>query len=354
VYDHVNEYRAKAKKSGVRTFGDQSRSKSPFDVLKNLNLDDAGAESTEFQDDVVDVPVSDDSDVLVRVETEEIDLIRSVDEFHVHVGKRVFVHAMLRFVDGHHYLVWFGRTSRVRVLMEGSSDALTSGFVGIRGMLSNEDGELAITVRSNRDVTRASLGDAVAARITRLIKRDTFVGGAEWVFPPLPPRPTRLIPPPPNIIEPGPRGDDVKIGEPAKSSDANQTAPEHGDDNTEKTKVQTTEEAERQTTEVGIGNGVDGRGTKTLPPGPGPKPPKQVPRNTRPWKRWIAAAIASLVVALALVYTLRTYVFAFEVPEPAVCKDLEPATCQAIVTEWQGDALRVNLYGTRGPDGLIR
>jgi hypothetical protein len=298
------------------------------------------------EDELVDVPFSNDSDVLVRVETEEIDLIRSVDELHVHVGKRVFVHAMLRFVDGHHYLVWFGRTSRVRVLMEGSSDALTSGFVGIRGMLSNEDGELAITVRSNRDVKNVSLGDVVAARITRLVKRDTFVGGVEWVFPPLPPRPTRLIPPPPHVVKPEPRGDDVKIEEAAKSSDANQAALGHGDLNTEENKV--------RTTEVGIGNGDGGRVTGTLPPETEPEPTEEDEPNTRPSKRWIAVAIASLVVALALVYVLRTYVFAFEVPEPAVCKDLEPATCQSIVTEWQGDALRVNLYGTRGPDGLIR
>ena len=356
VTDFVNEHRA----AGNRTVPMVLEWQRPAGIkIKGYDPARFADEPVAFvepqEDDLVDVPISDDSDVLVRVATEEIDLIRSIDELQVHVGKRVFVDAMLRFVDGHPYLVWFGRTSCVRVLMEESSDALTSGFVRIRGMLSNEGGELAITVQSNRDLTRASFGDAVAARIARLVKRDTFVGDIGWVFPPLPPRPTRRIPPPPNFVEPGARGDDdSKIGEVAESSGTNKATQEYGDVNTEEITAQTTQEAKGRTTEVGIGNGVEGRGTGTVRSGPRPGPPKKVPPNTRPRKRWIAAVIASLILALVLFYALRTYVFAFEVPEPEVCNDLEPAVCQAIVTEWQGDALRVNLYGTRGPDGLIR
>jgi hypothetical protein len=345
VTDFVNEHRA----AGNRTVPMVLEWQRPagikikgYDPARFANEPVAFVEPQE--DDLVDVPISDDSDVLVRVATEEIDLIRSIDELQVHVGKRVLVQAMLRFVDGLPSLVWFGRTSRIRVLMERPSDLLTSGFVRIQGLLSVEGGELAITVSSKQDVTSVSIGDAVVARITRLVKRDPFVGGVEWAFPSLPPRQTRRIPPPPNVVMPVDRGDDdSKIEEAATSSDANQAAPEYGDVNTEKTKVQTTEEEESQTTEVGIGNGVQG-----------PEQTEEDEPNPRPKKRWIAAGIALLIVALVLIYTLQTYVFAFEVPEPEVCKDLGPAVCQVIVTEWQGDALRVNLYGTRGFDGLIR
>lgn len=345
VYDHVNEYRAKAK-SGIRVFGDQSRSKSPFDVLKKLKFRDAGAESAESQDNVENVAFSDDSDVRVRVATEEIDLVRSIDELNVHLGKRVLVHAMLSFVNEFPYLVWFGRTSRIRVWMERPSDLLTSGFVRIQGLLSMDGGEFVITVDSKQDVTSESIGNAVKGRITRLVKRDSFVGGVEWAFPSLPPRQARQIPPPPNVVaEAEPRGDDdSKIGEALVSSGTNKATQEHGDIHEEKVNDQIPEE--------GIENLVENHSTRR---NTWPEPSTEIlTPNTRPRKRWIAAAVATLVVALVLIYALRTDVFAFEVPEPEVCKDLKFAVCQAIVIEWQGDALRVNLYGTRGPDGSIR
>jgi len=336
VTDFVNEHRA----AGNRTVPMVLEWQRPagikikgYDPARFANEPVAFVEPQE--DDLVDVPVS----------NEEIDLIRSIDELQVHVGKRVLVHAMLRFVDDRPFLVWFGRTSRIRVLMKRPLDPLTIRFVRIQGVLSIVGGELVITVDSKQDVTSESIGNAVKARITRLVKRDSFVGGTEWAFPSLPPRQTRRIPPPHVVAEPEPRGDDdSKIGEVAESSGTNKPTRENSDipeeNNNDQVPADDTE------------NVVENHNTRRDNT-PEPPPESSMP-NPRPKKRWIAAVIASLIVALVLIYALRTYVFAFEVPEPQVCKDLEPAVCQAIVTEWQGDALRVNLYGTRGSDGLIR
>jgi len=75
-------------------------------------------------------------------------------------------------------------------------------------------------------------------------------------------------------------------------------------------------------------------------------------RRTK-WKMlaWIATAC---LVAAAIWFVLQAYVFALEIPDPAVCANLEPEVCEANIAEWQGDALRIHLYGTRGAGGVVR
>jgi hypothetical protein len=84
-----------------------------------------------------------------------------------------------------------------------------------------------------------------------------------------------------------------------------------------------------------------------------PKMPT-IPRDNKRSRKLLAVAVvATMAVAIAVTVALRTFVFAFELPEPAVCMNVEPAVCKEIVAEWRGDAIRINLYGTRGPDGLV-
>ena len=110
--------------------------------------------------------------------------------------------------------------------------------------------------------------------------------------------------------------------------------------------------------QVGVGHSASGpqtiaNTTSQADGGELPKTPTISRANKRSRKLLAVAVVVTVAVAIAVTVALRTFVFAFELPEPAVCLNVEPAVCEEIVAEWRGDAIRVNLYGTRGPDGLV-
>jgi hypothetical protein len=351
VHDFVNEYRAQkaAQRKGRLTFGDTSRSRSPFDVLNPGDFEEVSTASTEMVDDeLVDVGGTNNSDVLVRVATEQIDLIRSIDELNVYVGRRVRLHAMLRFVGDVPYLVWFGLATRVRVSLEGPSYPLTSGLVRVEGMLSESDGELKISVSSARDIRQQSIVDVISGRITRLVQGDLFAGeGGDWGLPALPRRrASQVSPPPPPLSKPVSAGSSVGENRGQVPSEPSvRIVRESSND------VDTSDQ-------VRVGHSESGAQTiaKTTSQAVGVELPKMptIPRDNKRLRILLAVAVvATVAVAIAVTVALRTFVFAFELPEPAVCMNVEPAVCEEIVAEWRGDAIRINLYGTRGPDGLV-
>lgn len=346
VHDFVNEHRAQiaAQRKGRLTFGDTSRSRSPFDVLNPGDFQEVSHATSEAVDDeLLDVGGAIDSDVLVRVATEQIDLIRSVDELQVYAGKRVAVQAMLQTDGEIPYLTWLGRSSRVKVILWSPSAVMKYGLVQVEGVLRSDHGQLTIAVASESDLRYHTVDDAVSARLARLVKRDIYLGGSgSWNFPRLPRRPSRPIPPPsPKLNE----TDKPTVGLDNEMDYESSTVLRHakGDSRT--------------------GGGRTAASTRGLDPemksgGSGTEPSDVKPdtdllvRRTK-WRMW--AWIATVcVVAAAVWFVLQTYVFAFEIPDPAVCANLESEACEAIVTEWQGDALRIHLYGTRGADGVVR
>lgn len=365
VHDFVNEHRAQiaAQRKGRLTFGDTSRSRSPFDVLNPGDFEEvSNAASEVFDDELIDVGGSIDSDVLVGVATEQIDLIRSIDELQVYVGKRVGVQAMLQIDGDIPYLTWLGRSSRVTVTLWSPSAVVRSGFVRLEGVLTSNDGQLIISVASADDFRYSSVGDAVSARLARLVKRDIYVGGrGSWTFPRLPRRPSRRIPPSPPVsavpsVPPSSTADGVPSTPSIERVDERDTNPplDYEDATTEPVTVVGLNAAPKY---VEIEAGVSGDAILDDKGRPGPiaidKPDIDQPARRTKWRMlaWIATAC---VVAAAVWFVLQTYVFAFEIPDPAVCKNLEPEACEAIIAEWQGDALRIHLYGTRGADGVVR
>jgi hypothetical protein len=342
VHDLVTEHRAAGNRI-VPLVLEWQKPRSAFDVLNPKDFVGVPAAPIEFVDDeLINVGGSNDSDVLVRVDTEQIDLIRSINELQIYTGKRIAVQAMLQ-IDGEiPYLTWLGRSSRVKVILWSASAVIKSGFVRLEGVLTSDDGELTISVASANDLRYPSVGDAVSARLARLVKRDIYVGNkGSWTFPRLPRRPSRQSPPstPPKVIdEPdtpiddeaggGPRISHTDAGSDVKNGSTKTTVPTGGSDS-ETTKG-------RSETEPSV-----------------VKPDTDLPARRTKWRMlaWIATAC---VVAAVVWFVLQTYVFAFEIPDPAVCANLEPEACEAIVTEWQGDALRIHLYGTRGADGVVR
>jgi len=71
--------------------------------------------------------------------------------------------------------------------------------------------------------------------------------------------------------------------------------------------------------------------------------------------RWIGAAIAvTITLAIALASYALTDVFGFKTPKPAACVDLGQQACDALVSEWRADAIRIFIYGVRNADGVVR
>ncbi len=361
VHDCVNEHRAAGNRIVPLVLRWQ-RPRSAFDVLNPRDFEEVSTASTEqTEDELIDVGASNDSDVLVRVTTEQIDLIRSIDELQVYVGKRVGVQAMLQIDGDIPYLTWLGRSSRVAVTLWSPSAVVRTGFVRLEGVLTSNDGRLTISVASPDDLRYSSVGDAVSARLARLVKRDVYAsGGGKWNFPRLPRRPSRRIPPPPPFVVPPVRPSSTTDGVPATPSieridEEDRNTPRDYEDATSEpvTVVGSITAPKHVETEAGVSDGAisDDKGR------PGPiaigKPDTDLPARRTKWRMlaWIATAC---VVAAAVWFVLQTYVFAFEIPDPAVCANLEPEVCEAIIAEWQGDALRIHLYGTRGADGVVR
>ena len=342
VHDCDNEHRAAGNRV-VPLVLNWQKPRSVFDVLNPKDFAEAPVSPVEIVDEeLIDVGGLNDSDVLVRVATEQIDLIRSIDELQVYTGKRVAVQAMLQ-IDGEiPYLTWMGRSSRVTVTLWSPSAVIKSGFVRLEGVLTSDDGELTISVASANDLRYPSVGEAVSARLARLVKRDIYVGGAAWNFPRLPRRPSRQTPPSPITIEID--EPTASIEDEASSGPITTSRNVGGNVRTGSTAIVGT--AGRPERATAIGDPVSGptaiNDSETALP----------VRSTK--KKLLAWGVVVCVVAAAVWFALRTYVFTFEIPDPAVCTNLEPEACETIVTEWQGDALRIHLYGSRGADGVVR
>ncbi len=358
VHDYVNEYRAEAatKTKAKRTFGDTSRSRSPFDQLNPADFVDAPIASDDVVDlEPVDFGWSEDTDVLVRVATEQVDLIGSIDELRHYVDKRVRVHAMLQIEGEVPYLLWFGRASRVRVVLAGSSASLKNGLVQVEGVLSSDNGELTIAVASVSDLRYQSVGDVANARLSRLVARDLYIGGGRtWGFPRLPRRGPRRIPAPPSIST-------TRSDVPASGSDRTPPGVESRRGEFDRAQESAGSVAPKASWRAEpIGTATSGTHSGYLPSATEPVDDDVARRSGKPpekskKRRWLAvAAIGVVIGALLVTYVLRTFVFAFEVPAPAVCANLEPAVCEVVVAEWRGDAIRVNLYGTRTALGTIQ
>lgn len=362
VHDCDNEHRAAGNRV-VPLVLEWQKPRSAFDVLNPEDFVEVPASPIELVDDeLINLGGSNDSDVLVRVATEQIDLIRSIDELQVYAGKRVAVQALLQNDGEGSYLTWLGRSSRVRVALWSPSASAKSGFVRIEGVLTSNDGQLTISVASANDLRYPAVGDAVSARLARLVNRDIYVGSkAPWTFPRLPRRGSRRIPPPPPVSA-------VPSAPPSSTADGVPSTPsiervDERDTNTPLGYGGTTPEAATfagsNTAPRYVGNdgGVRGDVESEDKGRTGPiaisnlETDVPVRRTNLKLVAWIATAC---VVAALVWFVLQTYLFAFEIPEPAVCADLEPAVCEAIVNEWRGDALRIYLYGTRGPDGVVR
>lgn len=349
VRDCVNEHRAAGNRI-VPIVLDWQKTRSAFHALNAADFADKVEEPVEIVDqEAFEVPARLEADILVRVTTEQVDLIRSIDELYVYVGRRVRLHAMLQFVNDVPYLVWFGRATRVRVSLEGPLDRLINGLVRVEGMLSESGGELNILVSSAQDVRRQSIGDVISGRIIRLVQADLFAGeGGNWGFPALPRRQVpRVSPPePPAISRPVLGDSSVRenrshvLGEPSvpvvrKSPNITNTP-----DDVEMVDAKRSTHTTEREASTALGFEM-------------PKTPTSPRANKRSRKLLAVAVVVTVAVAIAVTVALRTFLFAFELPEPAVCMNVEPAACEEIVTEWRGDAIRVNLYGTRGPDGLV-
>ena len=358
VHDYVNEYRAEAaaRRKAKTTFGDTSRPRSPFDQLNPADFDDAPAASEDLVDSrYVEFGWNEPSDVLVQVAAEQIDLIGSIDELGLHLDKRIRVDAMLQIEGDAAYLVWFGHASRVRVAISGLSASLKDGLVRVEGVLSRDNGELAISVASASDLQYRSISDVAKDRLSRLVTRDLYVGGGgTWGFPRLPRRGPRRIPPPPSRFVTGPEvpasGTSVSI--PAQS-ESRHTTPDRSLELTEPI----TEDALLRRNLVNVSTTrttSDNESSIREPVGTDKTEVSADPSQSSTRRRWLAVgAIGISVAALLLAYFLRTDVSGVEVPAPAVCLDLNADQCDVVVAEWRGDALRVNLYGTRTESGIV-
>lgn len=343
VHDFVNEHRA-AESRVVPLVLSWQKPRSAFDVLNPEDFAEGNIRPIEIVDDEpIDVGESKDSNVLVRVATEHVDLIRSIDQLQIYAGKRVAVQAMLQMYGDSPYLTWLGRMSRVKVTLWNTSVVPKSGFVRVEGVLTSDDEQLTISVTSENDLRYHSVGDAVTARLAQLVKRDIYVGGGgPWTFPHLSWRPTRRIPsPPPSPVIRGPA---ITIDDEVDSGP--HTGPEHVGGVTEAVSGGTAASTREPSPVFPVGGPVSG------PIAIDAVGMDLLVRRTK-WKMlaWIATAC---LVAAAIWFVLQAYVFAFEIPDPAVCANLEPEVCEAIIAEWQGDALRIHLYGTRGAGGVVR
>ncbi len=345
VRDCVNEHRAAGNRV-IPIVLDWQKTRSPFDVLNPADFANLEEPVEVVDQEVFEVSAVPEPDILVRVATEQVDLIRSIDELNVYVGRQVRLHAMLRFVGDVPYLVWFGLATRVRVSLEGLPYPLTSGLVRVEGMLSESGGELKISVSSARDIRQQSIVDVISGRITRLVQGDLFASeGGDWGLPALPRRrASQVSPPPPPLPKPVSAGNSVggNRGEVPSEPSVRIVRESSNDADT--------------SDQVRVGHSTSGTQTITKTTSQAVELPKipTIPRANRRSRKLLAVAVvATVAVAIAVTVALRNFVFAFELPEPAVCMDVEPAVCEEIVAEWRGDAIRVNLYGTRGPDGLV-
>lgn len=355
VHDVVNEHRAAGNRT-VPIVLKWQRPKSPFDVLDSRKFPKKVPEPTvafEELDQIDDTQRRnlEDSDVITRVETEDVDLVRSIEELRPFVGKRVRVHAMLR-VDGDGVtLIWIGTESRVQVVVKESTSSLKSGLVRVEGVLSDEGGNLMLSVAAAKDVRRESLSDVVVRRLGRLVKKD-FYGhsGGEWSFPALPRRKAPRTSAPAVLVDGGKGDSGSEPGgrssrHPANSGSTGATVAAIG----EETALGAFDDSSNRVT--ADGRGENGRTSQVdEPPTTGPAPERLRYKN-----RWIGAAIAvTITLAIALASYALTDIFRFETPKPAACVDLSQQACDALVSEWRADAIRIFIYGVRDADGVVR
>jgi len=355
VHDVVNEHRAAGNRT-VPIVLKWQRPKSPFDVLDSRKFPKKVPEPTvplEELDQIDNAQIRnlEDSGVITRVETEDVDLVRSIEELRPFMGKRVRVHAMLR-VDGDGVtLIWIGTESRVQVVVKEATSSLKSGLVRVEGVLSDEGGNLVLSVAAAKDVRRESLSDVVVRRLGRLVKKD-FDGHSvgEWSFPALPRRKAPRTSAPAVLVDGGKDDSGSEPGgrssrHPANSGSTGATLAAIG----EETALGAFDDSSNRVT--ADGRGENGRTSQVdEPPTTGPAPERLRYKN-----RWIGAAIAvTITLAIALASYALTDVFGFKTPKPAACVDLGQQACDALVSEWRADAIRIFIYGVRDADGVVR
>jgi len=190
VHDVVNEHRAAGNRT-VPIVLRWQKPKSPFDALDPTEFPkevptQVGPSETPVEEDqrpVVDVKPQ----VPLEATTEEIDLIRSIDELRFFVGKRVRVNAMMKIVDDVAILTWLGAAAHIQLVFNEPSPRLRSGFVRVEGVVSDVNGSLILSITAPKDVRPESLSDTVTRRLGRLVKRNMYKDtGDEWGFPALP------------------------------------------------------------------------------------------------------------------------------------------------------------------------
>ena len=358
IHDLVNEHRAAGNRTVPQVL-EWQRSRSAFDVLDPSKF--APALTEEVVGDVEaseDPPVFSDLNVIVRTVTEEVDITRSIDELRAHVGRRVRVTALLRILGNVPYLFWVGRLSRVRVEIERGHPDLFDGLATVEGLVEAKGDDLVLSVASGNDITYQPISRVVVSRAKRLIRPVSYVvGDGSLDFPELPQNPKRRVPPPPargnhrpavgqsifgsgNLADRFESDEEVSVGsyqpvgsrspvpsEPTVGSTPSAVHPQFGEPlafdlnenpSEDSTAVQSTSDTKRRFTRMLVA----------------------------------AVAVAATLIAAGLI--LRQVFVGFSVPTPKVCENLESAACDAVIRELRGDALRINIYGTRDTSGVIK
>jgi hypothetical protein len=290
IYDIVNEHRAAGNRTVPIVLEWQ---KSSF--FSGLNPADFPSVSSDASEDVSgDVVELDDvghSSVRVDVAT-TVDLSRSVHELGDYIGRRVRLHAMVRVVEGVPYLFWLGNLARVRIVVDGSQTLPREGFTWIQGLVTEEEGNLALVLDAAGGV---SIAEAVKDRVSRVVRRIPFRrSNSPWSLLPTIAKPSHR---PSGAIGDGPTGP-VEIG----TNDAEGTSDTGGSVNGGNTTKKNSKRTTRgRTTTTGTEEGGDGGNTGTSV-----EPDDPSEGTDKKWQRLAVGAAIALAAATALVIALRS------------------------------------------------
>jgi hypothetical protein len=278
IHDIVNEHRA----AGNRTV--------PI-VLAWQKSSVSSDASEDVSGDVVELDDVGYSSVRVDVAT-TVDLSRSVHELGDYVGRRVRLHAMVRVVEGVHYLFWLGNLARVRIVVAGSQTLPREGFAWLQGLVTEDGGTLALVLDAAGGV---SIAEAVKDRVSRVVRRIPFRrSNSPWSLPPITDKSERA---PSGTIGGGPTGP-VETG----TNDAEGTSDTGGSVNGGNTTKKNSKRTTRgQTTTTGTEGGGDGGNTGTTV-----EPYDRSEGTDKKWQRFAIGAAIALAAATALVIALRS------------------------------------------------